>query len=152
MALRRLVRRLRGHGPRVGVFVDGPNVLRSEFSVDLDDIRSRALTYGPLGPFRLYLDAQAPTKLIQAAEARGFEVTVTSGDVDVRLATEATAAVADRSLGVLVIASRDMDFKPAVEYARSRDVQTVAFIPGRHGQSDALTNAVDEYVYLEKRD
>ena len=152
MAWRRALRRLRGQQSRVGVYVDGPNVLRSEFSVDLDDIRSRARTYGALGELRLYLDAQAPTELIQAAEARGFTVSVTSGDVDVRLATDATAAVGAGRLGVLIIASRDMDFKPVVKYARSKDVQTVAFVPGEYGRSDALTNAVDEVTHLDGRE
>lgn len=151
MGWRRTLRRLRGGQSRVGVYVDGPNVLRSEFSVDLDDIRNRALSYGPVSELQLYLDANAPTELIQAAEARGFAVTVTSGDVDVRLATDATAAVSAGTIGILVIASRDMDFKPVIEYARKKDVHTVALVPGEHGRSDALTNAADEFAYVDER-
>lgn len=152
MVWRQALRRLSGSGTRVGVFVDGPNVLRDDFDVDLDDIRARALRYGSLGELRLYLNTQAPSGLIKAAEARGFTVTVTSGDVDVRLATDATAAIATDTHGVVIFVTRDMDFKPVVEYARSRGLRTVALLPGEHGQSDALTNAVDEFAYLVETD
>lgn len=132
----------------VGLFVDGPNVLREEFSVDLDDIRAVASDRGRLVVSRLYLDERAPGSLIQAAEARGFEVVVTSGDVDVRMAVEATECIVEESIDLLVVASRDMDFKPVVELARARGVETLALSPGEHGSSDALPNAADEAIEL----
>jgi uncharacterized protein (TIGR00288 family) len=130
--------------PAVGLFVDGPNVLRDEFDVDLDELRETADRLGHLGVRRLYLDEHAPAGLIQAAEARGFEVVVTSGDVDVKLATDATAMVAAGDLDTLVIASRDTDFKPVLELAGERGLERVVFTPGQHGRSDALSNAADE--------
>ena len=96
---------------------------------------------------RLYLDEHATPGLIQAAEARGFEVCVTSGDVDVKLAVDATAAVND--LDTLAIASRDTDFKPVLEHAARRGLATLAIAPGSHGRSDALRNAAHEAVTLE---
>jgi uncharacterized protein (TIGR00288 family) len=135
--------------PRVGLFVDGPNVLRDEFDVDLDDLRDVAAEEGRLALTRLYLDEHAPPKLVQAAEARGYAVVTTSGDVDVRLAVDATAAVADDTIDVLVVASRDTDFKPVVEVAAARGVETVAVAPGSLGRSDALRNAADRSLTLE---
>jgi uncharacterized protein (TIGR00288 family) len=132
--------------PRVGLFVDGPNALREEFDVDLDDVREVAGRYGRLALVRLYLDEHATPSLIRAAEARGFAVVTTSGDVDVRLAVDATAAVVDGTVDVLVICSRDADFKPVVERAAERGVATVAVAPGEYGRSDALSNAVDDAV------
>ncbi|WP_248518364.1 NYN domain-containing protein [Salinarchaeum laminariae] len=147
--------------PRVGLFVDGPNVLREDFSVDLDDVREAGAAHGPLAISRCYLDENAPASLIQAAEARGFEVVVTSGDVDVRLAVDATAAIgggvggdSDVDTGgidVLALASRDTDFKPVLERARKAGIRTVALPPGEYGNSDALANAADEAVVLEER-
>lgn len=134
--------------PRVALFVDGPNVLRSEFDVDLDDIRERATHAGTLSVTRLYLDEHATPGLIQAAEARGFEVCVTSGDVDVKLAVDATAMLDD--IDVLAVASRDTDFKPVIEHAARRGVRTLAIAPGSHGRSDALRNAAHEAVTLEE--
>jgi uncharacterized protein (TIGR00288 family) len=127
---------------RVGLFVDGPNVLREEFDVDLDDVRAAAGEQGRLALTRLYLDENAPPDLVRAAEARGFEVVTTSGDVDVRLAVDATATL--DGLDVVVVVSRDTDFKPVLERAAREGVQTVAIAPGEYGRSDALRNAAQE--------
>ncbi len=137
---------------QVGLFVDGPNVLREEFTADLDDIREAATEHGALTVSRLYLDEGAPTSLIQAAEARGFEIVVTSGDVDVRLAVDATALIATTDLETIVLATRDTDFKPVLEAARERGLRTIILLPGAEGVSDALVNAADDVVVLTERE
>jgi uncharacterized protein (TIGR00288 family) len=142
---------LRGAGTsRVGLYVDGPNVLREEFDVDLDELRALAAEDGRLAVTRLYLDEHATPELIQAAEARGFEVVTTSGDVDVRLAVDATVAATDGLIDVLVVVSRDTDFKPVLERAAERGVETVAVAPGAYGRSDALRNAAHRALTLTK--
>jgi uncharacterized protein (TIGR00288 family) len=135
---------------RVGLFVDGPNVLRAEFDVDLDDLRAIATGEGTPAITRLYLDEHATPELIQAAEARGFDVITTSGDVDVRLAVDATAAAVEGTIDVLVIASRDADFKPVVERAAEEGLRTVALAPGEYGRSDALRNAAQHAVTMNE--
>jgi uncharacterized protein (TIGR00288 family) len=127
----------------VGLFVDGPNVLREEFDLDLDDVREYAAGEGRLAIARLYLDQNAPASLVQAAEERGFEVVTTSGDIDVRLGVDATAATVEGAVDTLVVVSRDGDFKPVLEAAGRRGVRTVALAPGEYGRSDALRNAAD---------
>jgi len=136
--LRRFVGR---RARRIGLYVDGPNVLRDAFDTDLDEVRAVAEGEGQVTAARLYLDEHATPDLLKAAEARGFEVVVTSGDVDVRLAVDAAAAVADGRVDVLVVVSRDTDFKPVLELAADRGVETLAVAPGEHGRSDALRNA-----------
>jgi uncharacterized protein (TIGR00288 family) len=146
-----LLSRLRGRdalADRVATFVDGPNVLREEFDVDLDEVREVAARYGRPVIRRVYLDEGAPPGLVKAAEARGFEVVVTSGDVDVRLAVDvARTAVADDA-DVVVVVSRDTDFKPALEAANAEGLVTVAVAPGSYGRSDALRNAASECLTL----
>ncbi|WP_066416743.1 NYN domain-containing protein [Halorubrum aethiopicum] len=136
---------------RVGValFVDGPNVLREEFDVDLDDVREAAEAEGQLVTTRLYLDEHATPGLIQAAEARGFEVVVTSGDVDVKLAVDAARFAAEERMATLAIASRDTDFKPVLETANGYGIRTLAIAPGEFGRSDALRNAASDSVTLD---
>ncbi|WP_144904000.1 NYN domain-containing protein [Halobellus captivus] len=138
--------------PRVALFVDGPNVLRDEFDVDLDDVREAAETAGQVTALRLYLDEHATPGLIQAAEARGFEVVVTSGDVDVRLAVDVTRFAVENRADVIAIASRDTDFKPAIETANAYGCRTFAIAPGEFGRSDALRNAATEQVTIEQGD
>jgi uncharacterized protein (TIGR00288 family) len=135
---------------RVGLFVDGPNVFRSEFHADLDDLMEAVEPFGRLAIARVYLDADAPADLLRAAEAHGFEAVVTSGDVDVRLAVETTEAATDRGLGTIAVASRDLDFKPVLEAAKRHDVRTVAIAPGEHGRSEGLAAAAGEAVLLEE--
>jgi uncharacterized protein (TIGR00288 family) len=134
--------------PRVALFVDGPNVLREEFDVDLDDLRRAARTYGRLTTTRLYVDEHATPGLIQAAEARGFNVVVTSGDVDVKLAVDLTRQVTELRPDVVALVSRDTDFKPVIEVANEYGLRTVAIAPGTHGRSDALPNAATDHVTL----
>lgn len=144
-----LLRRLVGRDRRVAVLVDGPNVLRGEFDVDLAELRRVAADRGRVTVARCYLDADATPGLLRAAEAHGFEVVVTSGDVDVRLAVDATALAVDGAVDVLAVVSRDMDFKPVLEAAGRRGVRTVAIAPGAHGRSDALPAVADEAVTLD---
>ncbi|ODR80664.1 NYN domain-containing protein [Haladaptatus sp. W1] len=137
------------HDRTVALFVDGPNVLRDDFDVDLDDVRTAGRQLGQLATTRLYLDEHATPGLIQAAEARGFEVVITSGDVDVKLAIDATELALDERVDVLAIASRDTDFKPVLEKAARNGVRTVAIAPGEYGRSDALQNAAHEAFVIE---
>jgi uncharacterized protein (TIGR00288 family) len=140
---------LGGTDERVGLFVDGPNVFREEFDVDLDRVRELAGEEGNLAIARLYVDEHATPNLLRAAEARGFEVVTTSGDVDVRLAVDATAAAVAERIDTLAVVSRDADFKPVLERAARRGVHTVAIAPGSYGRSDALRNAAQRAVTLE---
>jgi uncharacterized protein (TIGR00288 family) len=144
-----LLDRLFGRETRVGIFVDGPNVFRPEFDVDLDELRDIAGEEGTVAVSRVYVDEDAGSGLIQAAEARGFEVVTTSGDVDVKLAVEAVESAVAGRIDTVIIVSRDTDFKPALEIAAERGLRTVAVAPGTHGRSDALRNAAHHEITLE---
>jgi len=148
----------------IALFVDGPNMLRDEFDVDLDDIREATADKDRLATarlyvdehatpgLRLYVDEHATPGLIQAAEARGFEVIVTSGDVDVKLSVDATRFATEGRAETLAIASRDTDFKPVLEVANSYGLSTLAIAPATHGRSDALRNAATESLTLAEGD
>lgn len=144
-----LLGRVLGRQKRVGIFVDGPNVFREEFDVDLDELRGLAREEGTVAVARVYVDANAGSGLIQAAEARGFEVVTTSGDVDVKLAVEAVEAIVAERIDTVIVVSRDTDFKPVLETAGKRGLRTVAVAPGTHGRSDALRNAAHHEITLE---
>lgn len=135
---------------RVALLVDGPNCFREEFDVDLAELSRAGKRFGGLAVARIYFDEHASSGLLQAAEAHGFETVVTSGDVDVRLAVDATELAVAGTIDVLAVASRDMDFKPALEVARRHGIRTVAIAPGEHGRSGGLAAAADEAFTLEE--
>ncbi len=84
LSKRRLVQR-----KKIGVLVDGPNMLRKEFKVNLKEIREILSEYGDIKIAKVFLNQYATEKLVEAIENQGFEPVVTSGDVDVRMAVEA---------------------------------------------------------------
>lgn len=133
----------------IGLFVDGPNVLREPFDTDLHQVREVVSRRGRLRLARLYLDHRASTGLIQAGEAAGYEIHITSGDVDVTLAVDATSAIERDELDGIAIATRDIDFKPVIELARRRGLQTIVVAPGEVGRSTGLTAVADESILLE---
>jgi uncharacterized protein (TIGR00288 family) len=134
----------------VALFVDGPNVLREEFDVDLDDVRAAAAASGRVVAARLYLNEDAPPALVRAADAHGVEVITTSGDVDVKLAVDMAEFILRNRVATVAVASRDTDFKPSLELAGREGVRTLAIAPGRYGRSDALRKTADESVTLEE--
>lgn len=138
-----------GGGQRVALVVDGPNILRDEFDVDLAALRAAAGETGQVALARLYLDEHASPGLIRAGEAHGFEVVVTSGDVDVRLAIDAMAMLAEGDWDVLAVASRDLDFKPLLERAAAVGVHTVVIVPDAGDRSAGLVQAAAEIVVVE---
>lgn len=147
-----LLGRVFGRPSTAALLVDGPNVLREEFTVDLSTLKETVVPGAERTILRLYLDEHASPGLVRAAEANGFEVRVTSGDVDVKLAVDAAELVASERLESIAIASRDADFKPVFELAARAGVRTMVVSPGSHGESAALRNAADKSVSLEPRD
>jgi uncharacterized protein (TIGR00288 family) len=131
-----------GGSSRVALLVDGPNLLRDEFDVDLEDVRANSEP----DVARVYLDHHAPSALVEAVETNGMEPVVTSGDVDVRLAVDATAYALEGF--DIVVATRDADFKPALERANAEGAHTTVV-----GVSDcfsaALESVADETVMLD---
>ena len=127
---------------RVALLVDGPNLLRDEFDVDFEDLREVARP----DVARVYLDHRAPSSLIEAVETNGMEAVVTSGDVDVRLAVDATA-YAIKGFDI-VLATRDADFKPAIARANEEGARTTV-IGVSESFSAALESVADEVVFLD---
>jgi len=132
-----------GGDDRVALLVDGPNLLREEFDVDFEDVR--AATEPDVA--RVYLDHRAPSGLIEAVETNGMEPVVTSGDVDVRLAVDATAYAVDGY--DIAVATRDADFKPVLARANEEGAHTKV-VGVSESFSAALESVADEVVFLDE--
>jgi len=134
------------HG--IALLVDGPNMLRKEFQIDLDEIRRILTDFGEIKVGRVYLNQYASDKLVEAVENQGFEPVVGSSDVDVRMAVEGTELIFNDTIDTLAIVTRDADFKPLLARASFHGKETILF-GAEPGLSAALKN-VSDYVIVFK--
>jgi uncharacterized protein (TIGR00288 family) len=133
---------------RIGLLVDGPNVIRKEFNVDLYEIKNVLKEYGNLKVGKVFINQYASNKLIEAIENHGLEPIVCSTDVDVRLAVEGMELVHNPNIDTIAIVTRDADFKPLLNKANEKGKETIIF-GIQPGFSIALKNSAD-YVILLK--
>ncbi len=140
---------------RVAVFVDGPNMIRDEFDVDLNVLRDTVESLGSLKVAKVFLNQHVSSKLVEAIMSQGFEPELGLGgekdresDVDVYMAVEAMDAVHNDTLDTVVLVTRDADFLPVIQKAKEHGKRTVV-IGIDNGFSTALQNAADEVRMLE---
>ncbi|AIY89496.1 TIGR00288 family NYN domain-containing protein [Geoglobus acetivorans] len=134
---------------RIGVLVDGPNVLRKEFNLNLKEIRDILSEYGDIKIAKTFLNQYAGEKLVEAIENQGFEPIITSGDVDVRMAVEAMEIIYNDSIDVLALVTRDADFKAVLKKAMELGKETI-IIGFEPGFSAALKNSADIAIVLNE--
>jgi len=146
------LRRLLPHGQskRLAVFVDGPNLLRKEFGIDLETIKKEAQKFGSIKIGKVYLNQFASEKLVEAAVNQGFVPVISTTDVDVVMACDATEAAFNESIDVVVFATRDSDFLPALIKAKEHGKETVAMM-AEEMSAAALKNTADKVVFLRGR-
>jgi uncharacterized protein (TIGR00288 family) len=135
--------------PSVALFVDGPNMLRKEFMVDLRELKKRVQKYGRITISKVFLNQFAPEKLIEAIINEGFESVmvlaeqeVESSDVDVTLAVSAIDTILTKDIDIIALASRDADFLPVVLRAKEYGKKVVV-LGADPGFSSCLRNAAD---------
>lgn len=135
--------------PNVAIFVDGPNMLRKEFMVDLRELRKRAEKYGRVIIAKVFLNQFAPEKLIEAIINEGFESVMVlaeqeegSSDVDVSMAVSAIETVLTKDVDMMAIATRDADFLPVVLKAKEYGKKVIV-LGAEPGFSISTRNAAD---------
>jgi uncharacterized protein (TIGR00288 family) len=133
----------------IAVFVDGPNILRKEFNVDLSKIRRYLQKDGVLKISKVYLNQYATDKLMEAVVNLGFETIITVGDVDVAMAVDATDVVHNKEIDTIVFVTRDSDYLPAILKAKKHGKYTMVFLV-EEGSATALKNTVDKVIFLDK--
>jgi len=133
----------------IALFVDGPNMLRKEFSIDLRELRKRASKYGRIIIAKVFVNQFAPEKLIEAIINEGFEVKIVlaakeeeKNDVDVTLAIEAMEAILTKDIQIIAIATRDADFLPLIQKAKEYGKKVIVF-GAEPGFSASLKNSAD---------
>jgi uncharacterized protein (TIGR00288 family) len=136
---------------KIGVLVDGPNMLRKEFNTNLKEIRELLAEYGDIKIAKVFLNQYATDKLVEAIENQGFEPVVTSGDVDVRMAVEAMELIYNESIDVIALVTRDADFKAVLMKAMEMGKETI-IVGAEPGFSTALKNSADIAIILNEEE
>ncbi len=132
----------------IALLVDGPNMLRKEFQIDLEVVREILKRYGDIKVGKVFLNQYASDKLVEAIENQGFEPIVGSGDVDVRLAVDAMELVFNEHINTIAIVTRDADFKPVLSKASAYGKETIVF-GAEPGLSIALRNVADYVIVFD---
>ena len=134
----------------IGLIIDGPNILRKEFGIKLEDIIEALERIGKIRVAKVVLNQYAPQGLIEAVVNQGLEPIIVAGDTDVRIAIEAMELIYNSDVEIIAIATRDADFLPIIQEAKRRGKETIV-IGTDPGFSVALQNAADYVIKMEKR-
>ncbi len=132
---------------KAGIFVDGPNMLRKETHLDLAEVKKKAREFADVYVANVYLDQFAKDKLLEAVINQGFSPIVSSGDVDVAMASDIVFYSLKNNLSHAIIVTRDTDFVPAIRRVKEAGVKIV-ILSKRFGFSSALKNYADDLVFL----
>ena len=141
--------------PRIAILIDGPNLLRKEFSPDLGKVRAQVIKHGTIAIARVFLNQYAPAKLVEAIANQGFEPVIGMSktkneetDVDVYVSVAAMDAAYDKNIDIIAIGTRDADFLPVVQRAKALGKKVIII-----GQdpcfSKGLQNASDVVIDLK---
>ena len=123
-------------------------MLRKEFGIDLEQIKREAQKFGSIKIGKVYLNQFASNKLVEAVVNQGFEPIITTTDVDVAMACDATEIVFNDTIDVVVFATRDSDFLPALIKAKNRGKETIAMM-AEEMSAAALKNTADKVIILK---
>jgi uncharacterized protein (TIGR00288 family) len=134
--------------PDIALLVDGPNILRKAFNIDLVAVKKEINKYGNIRIARIYLDQYASDKLIEAMVNQGFETVTTTGDVDVTMAIEAMEYVLDPNIDIIALMTRDTDYRPVLVKAKARGKKTM-IIATDTAFSAALRNTADTVIIFK---
>ncbi|MEM7825207.1 MAG: TIGR00288 family NYN domain-containing protein [Candidatus Aenigmatarchaeota archaeon] len=132
----------------VAIFVDGPNMLRKEFMVDLRALKRKVRRYGRISIAKVFINQFAPEKLVEAIVNEGFECEMVLGeqegetDVDVAMAVAAIEAVLTKDIDVVAIATRDADFVPIIQKVKEYGKKVIV-LGAEPGFSVSLQNTAD---------
>jgi uncharacterized protein (TIGR00288 family) len=137
-----------GASKNIGLLVDGPNMLRKEFSLNLDLVREIIAEYGNMRVGKVLLNQYASDKLIEAIVNQGFTPIVVAGDTDVYMAVEAMELIYNPNIDVVALMTRDADFLPIINKAKENGKETIV-IGAEPGFSAALQNSADDAIVLK---
>ena len=135
---------------RIAFLIDGPNILRKAFGINLMEIKKELQKYGEIRVAKIYLDQFASEKLIEAVVNQGFDKEITTGDVDVTMAIEGMEYIVSGQIDTLAIMTRDTDYIPVIVKAKARGIKTIV-VATDVAFSAALRNTADKVIIFHSQ-
>ena len=142
-----VARKKRKKDRKIGLLIDGPNILRKEFGINLDDLKAILEDEGDIRIGKVLLNQYASQGLIEAIANQGFDSIVVAGDTDVRMGIEAMEMIYNDTIDTVALASRDADFLPILVKSKEFGKETIV-IGAEPGFSIALQNAADTVIMM----
>jgi len=142
-----VARKKRSKEKKIGLLIDGPNILRKEFGINLDDLKAILEDMGDIRIGKVLLNQYASQGLIEAIANQGFDSIVVAGDTDVRMGIEAMEMIYNETVDTIALASRDADFLPILVKSKEYGKDTIV-IGAEPGFSIALQNAADTVILM----
>ena len=142
-----------GERPKVAFYIDGPNMIRKEFNIDLKELRKRVEKYGRVVIGKVFLNQFASEKLIEAVANEGFESVMALGDpeqktdVDVAIAVHAMEAIQNPDIAAIALATRDADFLPLIQKIKEKG-KIAILVSVESGLAVSLKHASDHVELL----
>lgn len=133
----------------IGLLVDGPNMFRIEFHMDLVDIGNVLKDYGDIKLGKVFLNQDASEKMVKSVESQGFEPVICANDVDIRMAVEGMDLIYNPMIDTLALVSRDANMKPLLVKAGEHGKETIIF-GSEPGFSVALKNSADYVIVIRE--
>ncbi|MCD6591299.1 MAG: TIGR00288 family NYN domain-containing protein [Candidatus Aenigmarchaeota archaeon] len=149
--LDRIRKVFRGSRRNIAFFIDGPNVIRKDVHINLNKVKKELEKYGKIKIAKVFLDQYASDKLIEAMINQGYEPVITSGDVDVSMAVDATQQAFNPAVDIIALMTRDADFRPVLIKAKELGKETIV-VGAEPGFSVALRNTADHVILLESEE
>lgn len=132
----------------VGLFIDGPNMMRKDVHIDVRKVIEECKKFGNLVIKNVYLNKHATEGLIHAMKNEKLNVIITEYDVDIPLALDASEAVFEDKIDILVLLTRDTDYLPLLVKAKKRGILTIV-MGGEIGFSVALKHTADKVIFIK---
>jgi uncharacterized protein (TIGR00288 family) len=145
-----MMKRKISRGKRIALLIDGPNILRKEFGIKLEDIVEALEGLGDLRVAKVILNQYAPQGLIEAVSNQGFDVIVVSGETGVKLAVEAMREIYNPNIDTIALATRNAEFLPVILKAKEKGKETIV-LGIEPGFSAALKHAADYTIILNPK-
>ncbi len=134
--------------PDIALLVDGPNILRKAFNIDLTEVKKELQKHGNIRIAKIYLDQYASEKLIEAMVNQGFDTEITTGDVDVTMAIEAMEYALNPDIDIITLMTRDTDYRPVLVKAKAHGKKTI-IVATEVAFSAALRNTADKVIIFK---